>query len=324
LDPDNKWAYLSRAWAYLMLGDDQAHRDFLQWIDLNQTEEFTYTLEDAPVGPLPFTEGTVYRFTFDALAGQALNVAAKVRIDEDVDPLLVLLNPDGVAIMSDDDSGVNLTAVIVDFIIPADDTYTLVLSHASYGTEGAVLLSVNLDGVVVMTSDDVAAEFVVYNLFIHEVAEVYTTDDTVLNLRSGPGLDFEIVQTLERGELVNLVEGPHKADGYAWWRIRTAEGVVGWAVERVGEEQTLQLALIVGQEAIVTTGEDTLNMRGEPSTGADIVSQLIDGEPVTLLEVPQLVAGYRWWHVRTESNQEGWVVDRVAGERMLIPARERE
>jgi len=145
----------------------------------------------------------------------------------------------------------------------------------------------------------------------------------VLNLRSGPGLDFDIIDTLERGELVTLADGPRKNDGYAWWRIVASDGTVGWAVERVGNEQTLQLALLVGEYAVVTSGADVLNVRTEPNTNAEISFHLEDGEMVNLLDVPQFSGGYRWWNIRTSDGREGWVVDRVGDERMLIPAQER-
>ena len=263
------------------------------------------------------SEGKVYEFTFAAPAGLVFSASAQAESGSELDPLLVLLDEDGKAIFSDDDSGVNLDAVISDYVISEAGQYTLLLSHAGGGYDGRVNVTIDIGG-------EIVTQFEVYNLFVSEKAEVYSTGGDRLNLRSGPGLDFEIVDKLEMGELVTLLEGPHKSDGYAWWRVRNDEGVIGWAVERVEGEQTLQLALLVGEEAFVTSGDELLNVRSGAGTDFDVVARVPDGERVDLLEMPQISGGYRWWHIQLPDGTDGWVVDRVDGERMLIPTRERE
>lgn len=49
----------------------------------------------------------------------------------------------------------------------------------------------------------------------------------VLNVRSEPGLDGEIVATLVAGQTVQVVDGPTTVDGRAWYQIATAE-ITGW------------------------------------------------------------------------------------------------
>lgn len=52
-----------------------------------------------------------------------------------------------------------------------------------------------------------------------------------LNLRSLPELDSEIAH-LESGDHVNILEGPHTAYGYTWWKISNIEqGIIGWVAE---------------------------------------------------------------------------------------------
>lgn len=320
-------SYLSRAWAYLVTGDDRSHADFARWIDLNRIDEIEMPLEDAIAdGTLTINEGTVYRLSFTADAGQTFSVAAQSAPGEFADPLLVLVDPNGDAIVSDDDSGVNLDAVISQFALPESGDYTLLISHAGGEAYGDVELVVSIAGDASLTSDITeAGSFSTYALYVDETAEVYTTEGDRLNLREGPGLDFEIVGRLERGTLVTLLEGPRKRDGYAWWRVRTEDGQEGWSVERVEEEQTLQMALLTGEEAIVTSGEEKLNVRAQPARGGDLVVQIEDGTQVTLLdEAPVIADNFRWWHIRLEDDTEGWIVDRIGDERMIIPAREVE
>lgn len=319
-------SYLSRAWVYLVTNDERAHADFARWIELIRTDVISETLDEALArNPLRLREGTVYRLTFDGTAGDKFQAAAQADVVSLADPLLVLLDPDGVPVTSDDDSGVNLDAIIANFILPATGEYTLLLSHAGVTNEGNVSLIVSLAGTSSSTVEAAGeGDFSTYRLYVNEMAEVYTTSGDRLNLREGPGLNFEIVGKLDRGTLVTLLEGPRKQDGYAWWRIRTADGQEGWSVERVEEEQTLQLALLVGEDAIVTSGEEKLNVRATPARSGELLTQLDDGTRLALLDVPTIADNFRWWKVRLPDGSEGYVVDRVGEERMIIPAREVE
>jgi hypothetical protein len=50
-----------------------------------------------------------------------------------------------------------------------------------------------------------------------------------LRLRAGPGLTQQMLSTLEDGTQLLVLEGPEAADGYEWWKLRTDDGVEGWA-----------------------------------------------------------------------------------------------
>jgi uncharacterized protein YgiM (DUF1202 family) len=224
---------------------------------------------------------------------------------------LVLLDSAGNPVETDDDSGVNLDAVLR-YEVPVGQQYTLLFGHAGGGSEGTATVTLTLEGDV----DD--AIFTVYNLAVSDKAVVFTTKGDRLNLRSGPGLNFDILDKLQRDSVVTLLEGPRKADGYAWWRVRTAEGGEGWAVERVETEQTLQPALAVGGEATVTTTKgDSLRMRDGAGTGGKVIGMIENGTVLALLEGPQPADGMPWWKVRAPDGTEGWVVERVGDERTL-------
>ena len=52
-----------------------------------------------------------------------------------------------------------------------------------------------------------------------------------LNLRAQPALDGQVAKRLLPGEAVTILEGPTQADGYTWWRMRTKDGIEGWAAD---------------------------------------------------------------------------------------------
>lgn len=72
-------------------------------------------------------------------------------------------------------------------------------------------------------------------LVIGGLAIVNTTEGDQLNVRLGPGRDFDIAIRLSSGERVTIVDGPRAGDGLVWWKVRTAVGIEGWAVESVDD-----------------------------------------------------------------------------------------
>lgn len=307
---DYSYPYLMLGSTYQVLGDPQ-NDYFVQWLEMTETER----IERQKFGGLEeetllMAEGLVYSIPFDAIEGQDIFIAAQT--EDDLDPLLVLLDPAGNPVAADDDSGINLNAVITDFTAPEDGTYTLLLGQAGLVGEGDATLTLNVGG-------ESSRVFSVYDLIVGRPVRVFTTAGDTLNLRGGPGLSFDIIEQLNSGTSVTLLEGPRKADGYAWWRIETADGVTGWAVERADTEQTLQPALIIGEEAIVFTDSgDRLNVRSEAGRDNELVTQLENGSIVTILEGPVELEDLTWWKIRTSDGVEGWAVDRVSDEQTLV------
>ena len=66
-----------------------------------------------------------------------------------------------------------------------------------------------------------------------------TINSDTVNLREGPGLDYEVITTLPAGAGVQIIGGPEASDEYTWIEI-TVPGVgAGWVVAdylSVGEE----------------------------------------------------------------------------------------
>jgi Tfp pilus assembly protein FimV len=58
-----------------------------------------------------------------------------------------------------------------------------------------------------------------------------------LRLRSGPSLEGDVLDRLQPGTQMTLLEGPRQADGHAWWHIRTTDNREGWVA---GEELRTQ------------------------------------------------------------------------------------
>lgn len=61
-----------------------------------------------------------------------------------------------------------------------------------------------------------------------------------LNVRAGPGTGYDFVQAaLTTGEYVAILAGPVEAEGFRWWQVQTADGVIGWLAGTIEGQPTL-------------------------------------------------------------------------------------
>ena len=57
-----------------------------------------------------------------------------------------------------------------------------------------------------------------------------TERGVMLNLRESPSSSAQVITELFRGNIVMLLDGPVQADGHIWWKMRTEDGIEGWAI----------------------------------------------------------------------------------------------
>jgi hypothetical protein len=55
------------------------------------------------------------------------------------------------------------------------------------------------------------------------------TGGDTLRVREQPTTYAKIVGTAREGTVLIVLEGPRDADGYTWWKLRTPDGIEGWA-----------------------------------------------------------------------------------------------
>ncbi len=68
-------------------------------------------------------------------------------------------------------------------------------------------------------------------LIRNERGQVTDTDDEeTLNLRSGPGTEYRILEQIEQLEVFFVLDGPVCAEDYAWYRV-LYDGQEGWIAE---------------------------------------------------------------------------------------------
>lgn len=65
-------------------------------------------------------------------------------------------------------------------------------------------------------------------------AAVYGVGNDKLNIRNSPSLtESQVLFREDAGKRIEIIGGPHEADGFTWWQVRDPQfQVQGWAVAR--------------------------------------------------------------------------------------------
>jgi hypothetical protein len=85
----------------------------------------------------------------------------------------------------------------------------------------------------------------------------------------------------------------------------TPEGAEGQPTEEGGEEEEARFA---EGDAVVTNDPD-INLRAEPSTDAEVVTQFGEGTELTITGPSEQGGDYTWWPVEDADGNVGYVAD---------------
>ena len=93
----------------------------------------------------------------------------------------------------------------------------------------------------------------------------------IFDVRSAPAWDGLVRAELLDGAIVTILDGPVAADNSLWWRVRTSDGIEGWAVESLsGSQQALIPIAETATPASTATPlmpTTTVSLKGYPCDG---------------------------------------------------------
>ena len=139
--------------------------------------------------------------------------------------------------------------------------------------------------------------------------DTYRVDANTLNVRQGPGLNYAVIGSVKKGE---VVEGLAISPDGLWAQIRTTSAVTGWSSLQYLTKATAPPPPGPSDiQMIVTT--TTLNVRSGPGTGFSIIGQVHHGEIVTYLHA---TPAWDWVTIKTAQNTTGWCSARYLMERI--------
>ena len=161
-----------------------------------------------------------------------------------------------------------------------------------------------------------------YQVFSEEVATVLSGNGAAVNLRQGPGKEYEVLRQLDSGSYVMVLQR-----GAGWWQV-SADGSVGFmsteflqdgvqtphgafSVEAVVQDTPAQTGVSRETEesayAIVTNPKATqvLNLRQDPDTSSLVLGQFSNGARFDVL-----ACGEEWCQVQSPQGVTGYMMTR--------------
>jgi len=137
------------------------------------------------------------------------------------------------------------------------------------------------------------------------IGDTVAVDSQTLNVRSGPGTGYTIIDYFSYGDQSVVTDGPYSADGYTWYEVSYGDGYYsGWVA---GDYLVYAGSggFAIEQSVYVTAG--TLNVRAGAGTGYEIVDYLGYGTPATIVDGPYVADGYTWYELEYSDPLYGWV-----------------
>lgn len=133
--------YLYRAYAQDGLQNTAAAAsDYLEWVNRigGQTSD-EEPLESGGALTLQMAQSLVYHIPFSAKRGAEINVLAR-NVGGDINPLVVILAPDGTPLVANDDAraGRDTNALVSGYEAPESGDYHLLVTHSFAGYDGSV------------------------------------------------------------------------------------------------------------------------------------------------------------------------------------------
>lgn len=115
----------------------------------------------------------------------------------------------------------------------------------------------------------------------------------VLNVRSGPGTTNELIDQVREGDKLPVIESAGD-----WYKIKLNSDSNGWVAGeyvQIKDNDTL-----TGMIAVITA--DVLNVHSTSKITADVVSQVKEGERLSVVD-----SSGDWYKVKLENGSTGWI-----------------
>ncbi|MBR6239724.1 MAG: SH3 domain-containing protein [Clostridia bacterium] len=150
------------------------------------------------------------------------------------------------------------------------------------------------------------------------IPDYYVVRASEACLRKTPRKDGEIIEILEKGDMVDIIDSASvSADGYTWSHVRSiASEKEGYIVaDFIRKAEAADDPYFTGDyetQVFLTVSADSLYMRKEPKLNSGIIEELAEGDVLLKIESTSYSSdGYTWSHVVSlKSNKEGYVADK--------------
>jgi N-acetylmuramoyl-L-alanine amidase len=141
-----------------------------------------------------------------------------------------------------------------------------------------------------------AALFVVFVLFgsspaVYAMGEI-TVEANILNVRSGPGLDYKVVGQISKSETYQVLEEKN-----SWYKVRLNNDQDGWVASWL-----VQIEKETGSIKQVESTVNPLNVRSGPGTSFQVITQVRPEQTF-----PFVKEEGDWIQIELNDKEKGWV-----------------
>lgn len=128
-----------------------------------------------------------------------------------------------------------------------------------------------------------------------------------VNIRSGPGTTYGIIDQLSTGATAQVIGGPTRANGYSWYNIQYEGSLTGWIAGIYLTISTTPSGTF-GINSWIMLDDPPVNVRSGPGTGYSVTGSLVNNnQPVKVTGAPTTANGYTWYPIVTLSSASGYV-----------------
>lgn len=137
--------------------------------------------------------------------------------------------------------------------------------------------------------------------------DVSVTSNNV-NIRSGPGTGYAVIDQLSYGAIGEVIDGPSSANGYTWYKIQYETSLTGWiAGIYLTISNTPPPSGGFGVGSWILVDDAPVNLRSGPGTSYSVVASLGNNYAAKVTSSPTSAGGYTWYPVDVLGGPSGYV-----------------
>lgn len=141
---------------------------------------------------------------------------------------------------------------------------------------------------------------------------------TTVNLRSGAGTNYSVIEQVQQGDLLTVIDNCKDTDGKVWCQVLTGNGSKAWvaswlvqakdnnAVNSTINPSTSGNTGSQTGKTIYVTG-DVVNLRSGAGTGYSLIGQTSRGDSFVVQKRSNDTDGKAWYQVETENGAKVWI-----------------
>ncbi len=135
-----------------------------------------------------------------------------------------------------------------------------------------------------------------------KVNRVGTVTEGPLNVRSGPGTGYSVLDKLTKGDEITVLTQTKDSKGTLWYKFKYTSSKYGYVSAEYVKTETN-----VNKKGKVDTGNENLNVRRGPGTDFDKIGTISGGKEITVLTKIKNAKGEIWYKFKYTSSKEGFV-----------------